>query len=53
MGVVAQVVLDLSERLVLGQIDETLGHLAQGGFGVGAELLDQRLDACLSVIGDL
>ena len=46
---VAQVVLDLSEGLRVGQIDQTFGHLPQPGLGLGAQNLQQSLDAGLTV----
>jgi hypothetical protein len=53
VGGVAQVVLDLPERLLLGQVDKMLGHAAEGRLGVGPELLEQRLDPHFAVIRDL
>jgi len=38
VGEVAEVVLDLAEGLVFGEIDEAFGHSAEGGFGVRAQL---------------
>jgi len=35
VGQVPQVVLDLPEGLVFGEIDESFGHLAEQLFGVG------------------
>jgi hypothetical protein len=37
MGQVAQVVLDLAEGLGLGEVDETLSHVAEDLVGLGAE----------------
>jgi hypothetical protein len=51
VGQVAQVVLDLAEGLVLGEVDQALGHLAQPGLGLLAEGGQQGLDAGLTVIG--
>jgi len=49
MGQVTQVVLDLAEGLVLRQIDEAFGHLAEGLVGVRAEAAEQDLDAGFAV----
>jgi hypothetical protein len=50
VGEVAEVVLDLSEGLVFGQIDEAFGHLAEELVGVGSELLEEILDARFAVL---
>jgi hypothetical protein len=47
---VAEVVLDLAEGFVLGEIDELLGHLAEGGFGLRPQDSEEGLDAGFSVI---
>lgn len=52
VGEVAEVVFDLAEGLVVGEIDESLGHLAEDVLGVGAELLEQGLEAPFTVLGD-
>lgn len=51
VGQVAQVVLDLAEGLALGEIDQPLGHAAEGMLGVGPEAAEEFLDAGLAVIG--
>ena len=53
VGQVAQVVLDLAEGLVFGEIDESLGHLAEQGFGVGAQLLEEVLNTGFAVLRGL
>jgi hypothetical protein len=53
VGPVARVVRDRAEGLALGQIDEPLGHLAEGVLGVGAEVGEQVLDAGFAVLGGL
>jgi hypothetical protein len=52
-GEVTEVVLDLAEGLVLGEIDQVLGHLAQPGLGLLAKGGQQGLDAGFTVIGYL
>jgi hypothetical protein len=51
VGQVAQVVLDLAEGLMLREIDEALRHLAEDLLGVGAEALEEGLDAVFAVVG--
>jgi hypothetical protein len=51
VGQVAQVVLDLAEGLAFGEIDEALGHLAEGLVGLGAEAVEEGLDAGFAVFG--
>jgi hypothetical protein len=51
MGQVAQVVLDLAEGLVFGEIDEALGHMAEDLVGLGAEPTQEGLDAGFAVFG--
>jgi hypothetical protein len=51
MGQVAQVVLDLAEGLVFGEIDEALGHVAEDLVGLGAEPSEESLDAGFAVFG--
>jgi hypothetical protein len=53
VGQVAQVVLDLAERLVLGEIDEALGHRPQGVLGMGAEAGEEVLEARFAVFAGL
>jgi len=48
---VAEVVFDLPEGFVLGEIDESFGHLPEELFGVGPQLLEERFDAGLAVGG--
>lgn len=50
VGQVAQVVLDLAEGLVLRQIDEAFGHLAEDAFGIGPQLLEEVLDTGFAVL---
>ena len=50
---VAEVVFDLSEGLVLREIDESFGHLSEEVFGVGADMLEKVLDAGFAVGGGL
>jgi len=52
-GQVAQVVLDLPEGLAVGQVGQPLGHPAEGLLAVGAEALQEGLDARLAVVGGL
>jgi hypothetical protein len=51
MGQVAQVVFDLAEGLVFGQIDEALGHLAEDLIGLGAKATEKGLDAGFAGFG--
>ena len=51
VGQVAQVILDLAEGLALGEIDQPLGHAAEGLLGVGPEAGAEFLDARLAIIG--
>ena len=51
MGQVAQVVLDLAEGLGLGEVDETLSHVAEDLVGLGAEAAEESLDAGFTVFG--
>jgi hypothetical protein len=53
VGQVAQVVLDLTEGLVFGQIDEALGRGAQDLLGVGAVPGNEGLDAGFAVFRGL
>ena len=53
VGQVAQVVLDLTEGLVFGEIDESFSHLAEQCFGVGSQLLEKVVDACFAVLSGL
>ena len=48
---VAQVVFDLAEGLRFGEIDEALGHVAEGLVGLGAEAAEEGLDAGFAVFG--
>ena len=48
---VAEVVLDLSEGLVVGEIDEVFGHLPEGGLGLGSQSAEEGLEADFSVVG--
>jgi hypothetical protein len=50
-GAVAEVVLDLAEGLVVGEVDQALGHLAQLRLGPLAEGGQPGLDAGFTVIG--
>ena len=47
---VAEVVLDLAEDFVLGEIDELFGHLAEAGFGLRPQDSEEGLDTGFSVI---
>jgi hypothetical protein len=51
MRQVTQVVLDLAEGLIFGEIDEALGHVAEGLVGLGAEPVEEGLDAGFAVFG--
>jgi hypothetical protein len=51
VGEVAQVVLDLAEGAALGEIDEALGHVAEGLVGLGAEAVEEGLDADFAAFG--
>lgn len=51
VGQVAEVVLDLAEGAVFREIDEALGHLTEDLLGVGAEALEEGLDAGFAVVG--
>jgi hypothetical protein len=48
---VAEVVFDLSEGFVLGEIDESFGHLPEQLFGVGPRLPEELFGAGLAVGG--
>jgi hypothetical protein len=48
---VAEVVFDLPEGFVLGEIDEPFGHLPEELFGVGPQLPEEVFDAGLAVGG--
>jgi hypothetical protein len=50
VGEVTQVVLDLPEGAALGEVQESLGHLAEGLLGVGAQLAEEGLEACFAVV---
>ena len=52
VGQVAQVVLDLAEGPISGEIDEAFGHLAEGLVGLGAEPVEEGLDAGFAAFGD-
>ena len=51
MTEVAQRVFDGPEDLVVGQIDEAFGHLAEGLVGLGAEPVEEGLDAGFAAFG--
>lgn len=51
MGEVAELVFDLAEGFVVGEIDEEFGHASEDVFGVGAKLLEEGLDAGLAIVG--
>jgi hypothetical protein len=51
MGAVAQAQLGAAEQLVVGGIDEFLGHLAQGLLGGGAELVHEGAEAGFAAFG--
>jgi hypothetical protein len=53
VGQIAQVVLDLPEGLVFGEIDESFGHLTEDGLGVAAELEEEGLQASFAIIRGL
>jgi hypothetical protein len=53
VGQVAQVVLDLSEGLIFGQVDEAFGHLAEDLLAVGAKAGEQSLNACFAIFRGL
>jgi hypothetical protein len=48
---VAQVEFDLSEGLVVGEIDQAFGQATEGQLGVGSEQVQEVLDAGFAVIG--
>lgn len=50
---VAEVVLDLSEGLVVGEIDEVFGHLPEGGLGLVRHQAEEGLETGFTVIGGL
>ena len=50
VGVVAQAELGVAEELPVGGIDEFLGHLAEGLFGGGAQLVHQGADTSFAVL---
>lgn len=52
-GEVAEVVLDLSEGLVVGEIDEVFGHLPEGGLGLVSQQVEENLETGFTVIGGL
>jgi hypothetical protein len=53
VGEVAEVVLDLAERLMFGEIDQSFGHLAEQLFGVGSQLLEEVLDTGFTILRGL
>jgi hypothetical protein len=48
---VTEVVFDLSKGFVLGEIDESFGHLSEELFSVGSQLLEEIFNAGLAVCG--
>lgn len=48
---VAEAQLGLAEQLLIGGIDEFLGHAAEGLLGGGAQLVHEGADARFTVIG--
>jgi hypothetical protein len=50
VGRVAQVVLDLPERLALGEAHQPLGHLPQDRLGAGPQPAQQVSDAGLAAV---
>jgi hypothetical protein len=49
VGVVAKAEFDVTEQLSVGNIDEVLGHLAEGLFGGGPQLVHHGADAGFAV----
>ncbi len=48
---VAEVVLDLPEGFVVGEIEEVLRHLPKGGLGLESQGLKECLETDFAVIG--
>jgi hypothetical protein len=53
VSVVAEFVLQGAEELGVGDIDESLGHLPEGGLGGGAQLGQEFLEAGFAVFNAL
>ena len=51
VGTVAQAQLGRAEQLLVGGIDEFLGHAAEGLLGGGPQLVHEGADARFAVIG--
>ncbi len=51
VGLVAAAQLDVAKQLAIGGVHESGGHLTQGCFGGGPQLLHQGLDAPFAVFG--
>ena len=49
LGQLTQVVLQLAEAAVLGQIDQPLGHLPQHRFGIGTQPAQKGLNPRFTV----
>jgi hypothetical protein len=50
MSEVAQVVFDLPERLILGKVNESVGHAFKDALGIGLESLENGLATNFTVI---
>lgn len=50
VGVVAEADFDIAEELAVGGINKFLGHVAQGLFGGGPQLVQQGVDAAFTVL---
>lgn len=53
MDQVTQVIFDLAEGLVLGQIDKAFGQVTQRLIGLGAQLAEESLDTGFTVFRGL
>ena len=53
VGVVAQSAFDVAQQLSIGDIDEFLGHLAEGRVGRWPQLVHQRLDTGFTIFRDI
>ena len=51
VGLVAEAELDVAQQLAVGDIDQVLGHLAEGLLGGGSELVHQGTNAGFTAIG--
>jgi hypothetical protein len=52
VGMVAEAKFEVAQELLIGSINEFLGHLAESQIGGGSQLVHQRLKARFTVFGD-